>query len=83
MHLSRSFALKLARSVGACLTMLAALTLVNCVASAQAAPAAGTPAARKVNPVTGTPVPRPTQWRMPPTYAIRPGRACGLARAAG
>jgi alcohol dehydrogenase (cytochrome c) len=46
--------------------MLAAWTLVSCVALAQATPAAGAPAARQVNPATGTPVPKPTQFRMPP-----------------
>jgi alcohol dehydrogenase (cytochrome c) len=50
MHLSKSFALKMARSAGVCLTMLASLTLVDSVVLAQAAP---TP---KVNPATGTPV---------------------------
>ena len=35
MHLSRSFALKLTRSTGVCLTMLASLTLVDSVVLAQ------------------------------------------------
>src|SRR5438105_14325212 len=48
MHLSRSLALKLARSVGACLAVLAAWTLLDRVAltpaAAQAPPAGGAPA---------------------------------------
>ena len=56
MHLSRSFALKLTRSAGVCLTMLASLTLVDSVVLAQAA------ATPKVNPTTGTPV----QGQVPP-----------------
>jgi alcohol dehydrogenase (cytochrome c) len=56
MHLSRSFAVKLTRSAGVCLTMLASLTLVDSVVLAQAAV---TP---KVNPATGTPV----QGQAPP-----------------
>ena len=48
MHLSRSLALKLARSAGACLAVLSTWMLVDRVlmppASAQAPPAAGTPA---------------------------------------
>ena len=50
MHLSKSFALKMARSAGVCLTMLASLTLVESVVLAQ------TDATPKVNPATGTPV---------------------------
>ena len=56
MHLSRSFALKMARSAGVCLTMLASLTLVDSVVLAQAA------ATPKVNPATGTPI----QGQAPP-----------------
>jgi hypothetical protein len=44
MHLSRSFAVKLIRSAGVCLIMLASLTLVDSVVLAQAA------ATPKVNP---------------------------------
>ena len=50
MHLSRSFALKLARPVGAHLAVLAVLTLADGTVLAQA------PAPAKVNPATGTPV---------------------------
>jgi alcohol dehydrogenase (cytochrome c) len=56
MHLSRSFAVKLTRSAGVCLTMLASLTLVDSVVLAQAS------ATPKVNPATGTPV----QGQAPP-----------------
>jgi alcohol dehydrogenase (cytochrome c) len=56
MHLSRSFAVKLTRSAGICLTMLASLTLVDSVVLAQAA------ATPKVNPATGTPI----QGQAPP-----------------
>ena len=56
MHLSRSFAVKLTRSAGVCLTMLASLTLVDSVVLAQAA------ATPKVNPATGTPI----QGQAPP-----------------
>ena len=56
MHLARSFALKLTRSAGVCLTMLASLTLVDSVVLAQAA------ATPKVNPATGTPI----QGQVPP-----------------
>jgi len=44
MHLSKSFALKMARSAGVCLTLLAALNFVDSVVLAQAA------ATPKVNP---------------------------------
>ena len=57
MHLSKSFPLKAARHIGAHLTVLAALTLMNGIGLGQ------TPAPVKVNPETGTPVqsnrPRP------------------------
>ena len=56
MHLSRSFAVKLRRSAGLCLTMLASLTLVDSVVLGQAA------ATPKVNPATGTPI----QGQAPP-----------------
>ena len=56
MHLSMSFALKLLRSAGLGLTMLASLTFVDSVVLAQAA------ATPKVNPATGTPV----QGQAPP-----------------
>jgi alcohol dehydrogenase (cytochrome c) len=56
MHLSKSFALKMARSAGVCLTLLASLTFVHRVVLAQAA------ATPKVNPATGTPV----QGQAPP-----------------
>jgi alcohol dehydrogenase (cytochrome c) len=56
MHLSRAFAVKLTRSAGVCLTMLASLTLVDSVVLAQAS------ATPKVNPATGTPV----QGQAPP-----------------
>jgi alcohol dehydrogenase (cytochrome c) len=56
MHLSRFFALKMARSAGVCLTLLASLTLVDSVVLAQAA------ATPKVNPATGTPI----QGQAPP-----------------
>jgi alcohol dehydrogenase (cytochrome c) len=56
MHLSRSFALKMARSAGVCLTLLASLTLVDSVVLGQAA------ATPKVNPATGTPI----QGQAPP-----------------
>ena len=49
MHLPRSFVLKLTRSAGLCLTMLASLTLVDNVVLAQ------TSATPKVNPATGSP----------------------------
>jgi Protein of unknown function (DUF1552) len=63
MHLSKSFALKMARSAGVCLTLLAALNFVDSVVLAQAA------ATPKVNPATGTPVqgqapPRPPHSRL-------------------
>jgi alcohol dehydrogenase (cytochrome c) len=51
MHLSISFALKLARSVGASLAMLAALTFVGGVVL--------TPVAAQVTPLPSTPHPRP------------------------
>ena len=44
MHLSKSFALKMARSAGVCLSLLTSLTLVDRVVLAQAA------ATPKVNP---------------------------------
>jgi alcohol dehydrogenase (cytochrome c) len=50
MHLSRSYALKVARSAGVCLTMLVSLTFVDSVVLAQEA------ATPKVNPATGTPI---------------------------
>ena len=50
MHLSKSFPLKAARHIGAHLTVLAALTLMNGTGLGQ------TPAPVKVNPETGTPV---------------------------
>lgn len=57
MHLSKSFPLKAARHIGAHLTVLAALTLMNGTGFGQ------TPAPVKVNPETGTPIqsnrPRP------------------------
>src|ERR1700679_1335340 len=56
MHLSKSFALKMARSAGVCLTLLAALNFVYSVVLAQAA------ATPKVTPATGTPV----QGQAPP-----------------
>jgi alcohol dehydrogenase (cytochrome c) len=56
MHLSRSFAPKMARSAGVCLTLLASLTVVDSVVLAQAA------ATPKVNPATGTPI----QGQAPP-----------------
>jgi alcohol dehydrogenase (cytochrome c) len=59
MHLSKSFALKMARSAGVCLTLLASLTLVESVVPAQTAE---TP---KVNPATGTPVQGQTPPRPP------------------
>jgi alcohol dehydrogenase (cytochrome c) len=59
MHLSRSFAVKLTRSAGVCLTILASLTLVDSVVLAQAA------ATPKVNPATGTPVPGQAPPRPP------------------
>jgi alcohol dehydrogenase (cytochrome c) len=59
MHLSMSFALKMARSAGVSLTMLASLTLVNSVILAQEA------ATPKVNPATGTPVQGQTPPRPP------------------
>ena len=59
MHLSRSFALKMSRSAGMCLTMLASLTLVDSVVLAQAA------ATPKVNPATGTPAQAQTPPRPP------------------
>ena len=52
MHLSKSFPLKAARHIGAHLTVLAALTLMNGTGLGQ------TPAPVKVNPETGTPVQR-------------------------
>jgi alcohol dehydrogenase (cytochrome c) len=59
MHLSRSFAVKLTRSAGVCLTMLASLTLVGSVVLAQAS------ATPKVNPATGTPVQGQAPPRLP------------------
>ena len=56
MHLSRSFALKVARSAGLYLTMLASLTLVDNVILAQEA------AAPKVNPATGSPAQARQMW---------------------
>jgi alcohol dehydrogenase (cytochrome c) len=49
MHLSQSLARKMARYAGACLILLASLTLVDSFVLAQ------TPAAPKVNPATGSP----------------------------
>jgi alcohol dehydrogenase (cytochrome c) len=67
MHLSNSFALKMARSAGVCLTLLASLTLVDSVVLGQEA------AAPKVNPATGSPAqaqerPRPPR-RIDTPYA--------------
>src|ERR1700723_465932 len=59
MHLSKSFALKTARSTGVCLTILATLTLFDSVVLAQET------ATPKVNPATGTPVPGQTPPRPP------------------
>ena len=67
MRLSRSFALKLARSVGACLAVLAGWTLLDRVvltpAAAQAPPAGGAPAAappRTAAAVVAPRTPRPS-----------------------
>ena len=65
MYLPRSFAVKLTRSAGVCLTLLASLTLVDRVVLAQEAP--------KVNPATGSPAqaqerPRPPR-RIDTPYA--------------
>jgi alcohol dehydrogenase (cytochrome c) len=67
MHLSRFFVLKLTRSAGACLAMLASLTLVDRLGLAQEA------APPKVNPATGSPAqaqerPRPPR-RIDTPYA--------------
>ncbi len=67
MHLSKSFALKMARSAGVCLTLLASLTLVDCVVLGQEA------ATPKLNPATGSPAqaqerPRPPR-RIDTPYA--------------
>jgi alcohol dehydrogenase (cytochrome c) len=67
MHLSNSFALKMARSAGVCLTLLASLTLVDSVVLGQEA------AIPKVNPATGSPAqaqerPRPPR-RIDTPYA--------------
>src|ERR1700729_1740612 len=59
MYLSRSFAVKLTRSAGVCLSMLASLTLVDSVVLAQPA------ATPKVNPATGTPI-QGQVWPRPP-----------------
>jgi alcohol dehydrogenase (cytochrome c) len=56
MHLAQSFAHKMARSAGVCLTMLVSLTLLESVILAQET------ATPKVNPATGTPV----QGQAPP-----------------
>jgi alcohol dehydrogenase (cytochrome c) len=59
MHLSQSLALKMARSAGVCLAMLASLTLLDSVVLAQEA------ATPKVNPATGTPVQGQSRPRPP------------------
>jgi alcohol dehydrogenase (cytochrome c) len=59
MHLSNSFALKMARSAGVCLTLLASLTLVDSVVLGQEA------ATPKVNPATGSPAQAQERTRPP------------------
>ena len=71
MHLSKSFPLKAARHIGAHLTVLAALTLMNGVGFGQ------TPAPVKVNPETGTPV--QTNRQRPPRPIDTPYAKAALA----